>query len=229
MGNLIDNLGQLIINYPAWSHLIIAAAVLLQGELAVIVSVYLVLNNDLTWLGFLGSAFGGLLIGETFVFIVGRVLRNTRFGWRKYRKMKTNRKIQAYTYYLKTNLVKLFIVAKFLIGVNLIILILTGWSKTKFGQFLKAYLSSLILWLSSMTIIAYLFASGLQALKAAKIFHNAEIGLVTILILIFVGESFLRKKLKKIGNIEIKAESLGKIMEEEFDPPKEEGVNPEIN
>jgi membrane protein DedA with SNARE-associated domain len=216
VGNILDSLGQLVIQYPTWSHFIIGGAVLIQGELAILLSVYLVINKSLSWGDFVAATLGTLVVAETLVFLIGRALRNTRFGWRFYKKRKSNKKIQGYTYYLRTNLMKLLIIAKFLVGVNFIVLLLAGWSRTKLAHFLRAYLPSVILWFVSMTAVAYFFNSGLNYLKTEKIFHNAEIGIIIIFVLIFAGENLMRRIIKKTGRLEEKAEMFGQFVETEL-------------
>lgn len=194
MESLMDGLGALIQHYPAWGHIIIGAAVLLQGELAIFLATFLIAQGSLAWSDYLIVVPLTMFVGEVFVFGFGRFMRNTRFGWKIYRnKIKPNKKYQPYFFYLRTNLTKLMITARFLVGVNFFVLFLSGWSKTKFKSFLKSYIPGVILWFSSMTIVAYFFMSGLNYLKHEKIFKQAEYGIVLI-ILLFFGLEFVFKK-----------------------------------
>jgi membrane protein DedA with SNARE-associated domain len=215
MDNLFEHLGTLVAAYPAWSNIIIAIATLLQGEVAILFSMYLVISGQLSIGQFVLSAMGGLFVGETFLYFLGRTVRHTRFGWKLYYKLKPNRRIQLYTYYLKKNLKKLLIAAKFLIGTNLVILVLVGWSKTKPGEFLKAYLLSLICWFVSMSAVAYFLASGVYLLRSENIFRNIEIGIVVVLALMIGGEMLLKRFLAKrmFGSVEA-ADLKGAVDEE---------------
>lgn len=193
----MDGLGALIQQYPAWGHFIIGIAILIQGELGILLATFLIAQGSFGWSDYLIAAPLTMLVAESIVFFFGRFMRTTRFGWRIYRnKIKPNKKYQPYFYYLRTNLTKLFISARFLVGVNFFVLFLSGWSKTTYGKFLKSYLSGLFLWFGSMTIIAYFFMSGLSYLKHEKIFKQAEYGIV-ILLFIFFGIEFLVKKYMK--------------------------------
>ena len=227
MGNFLDNLSQLVLHYPSWTYAIIGVGILIQGELTVLLSVFLVINKSITWTGFLIVAPAALLVAENFLYFASRALRHTRFGWRLYKKLKPRRKIQFYLYYLKTNLTKLLITSRFLIATNFIILVLVGWSKTKFGKFFKSYFLSLLLWFGAMTLIAYFLISGLTYLKSEKLFRQIEIGIAIIVVLILFGEYLLRKVLKKAVSIEEKAGRLGDLLssiqkedeEDEFGSP----------
>lgn len=222
MGNLIEYIGNWALQNPAWTDLIIGAGILIQGELTILFSVYLVVSDKLEWMQFLGTTLGTLIIGESFVYFFGRMIRNTRFGWKLHKKNKTNKRIQSYTYYLKTNMGKLLIISKFLPATNFVILSLIGWSKTKFGKFLKSYIISVGIWFGSMTIIAYFFMSGLHYLRSAKIFREVEIGIVVILVIILFGEHILRKIIKKYSAIEENAEEFGNMVEEKIEESKKE-------
>lgn len=217
MDNLVEHVGNWILQNPSWTDAILAIGIIIQGELTILLSVFLAINKNIGWDRFVIVTLGTLILGESFVFIVGKALRNTRFGWKLYRKNKGNKRIQTYTYYLKKNMGKLAIIAKFLPATNLAILLLMGWSRTKFREFLKVYIPAVVLWFASMTVVAYFFMSGLHYLRSTKILRNVEIGIVIVFILIFFGESILRKLLGKYASIEGKAEEIGNIIEEELE------------
>lgn len=216
MEGILDNLGRLIIQYPEWKYLIIAGSMILQGEIAVLVLTYLVINQSLTWGEFILVGLSALFIMETFVYLGARIIRHTRSGWRIYKKIKPNRRLQFYLFYLKKNLTKLFVISKFLPATNFVLFFLTGWTKTKWGQFLKSYLVSLLLWFAAMTTIAYFLMSGLYYLKVAKIFRQVEIGIVLFIVLIFGVEYIIKKLLKKFIAVQEKAGAIGDIIEEEI-------------
>ena len=216
MGNFLEIISQLVVAHPSWTQGIIAGGMIVQAELTILLSVFLIIDGELRWMDFFVVALGSLVLAETLVYILGRSLRTTRFGWKLYYRTRGNRTLQLYAYYLKTHLVKLFVVSKFLVGTNLVILLLTGWIKTTFRRFLSAYLPSIALWFFGMTAIAYFLMSGLHYLKSEKIFRQIEIGIMIVIAVIFCGEFLLRKILKKkvFAGKEIPA-SLADIEEEE--------------
>jgi membrane protein DedA with SNARE-associated domain len=205
MGSIFGDIGALVTQYPAWSHWIIAVAILIQGEVVVLVSVFLVASHTLSWYDYIVPAISSLIFGDILLFWVGKILRNTRIGWRWYRKIKHNRRAQFYFYYVKENVNKLMIISKFLVGANVFAVLAVSWSKTGFGKFLKSQLTSVMLWFVSATAIAYFLASGFSLLVSEKIFQQVEIGAVVGMILIFfVGEHFLKKKVDKTFDIKNK-------------------------
>jgi len=222
MNSLLDNLGQLVLNYPDWSHAILGLGIVLQGEITIFVAMYLVVSRNLTWWEYVWVSVGTLFVAETFMYLIARAMRNTRFGWRIYRRLKPNRRIQTYTYYLKTNMKKIFIIAKFLPGTNLIILLLTGWAKVRLGDFLRSYLASLFLWFSGMTAVAYFLMSGLHYLKSARVFHQAELVIAGIIILVIGGEHLFRKMVQKAVSIDEKAREIGEFVEERIEKREED-------
>lgn len=197
MDNALAVLGDLVAQYPSWTKLILGGAMLLQGEVAILFAVYLAVAKTISWSDYFIATLPGLIIGETFVYFLGRFLRRTRFGWKWYHNHKESRKLQLYTYYLKQNLIKLFIVTKFIPGTNLVILTLTGWSRTGLFRFLKSYLLSVFIWFSSMTALAYGVNSGLEYLRGEHIFKQVEYGIGGLVILVFLGEYLLRKFIGK--------------------------------
>ena len=216
----MDGLGALIQQYPTWGHFIIGIAILIQGELGIFLATFLIAQGKLGWIDYLIFAPATMLVAESLVYVFGKFMRTTRFGWKIYRnKIKPNKKYQPYFYYLRTNLTKLFISARFLVGVNFFVIFLSGWSKTKYGRFLKSYLTGLILWFGSMTIVAYFFMSGLSYLKNEKIIKQAEYGIVVLLLIFFVIEFFAKKSMKKQSPFGGK-DDVGDFLEDEGDEKK---------
>lgn len=224
MDNLIDALGELMRNYPAWRYAIIGGSMIVQGELAILVLIYFVLNHFITFQEFVLSSLGILALVEIFTYLTGRFFRHTRLGWKFYKKIRTNKKVQLYSYYLKTNIGKLLIFSKFLPATSLLTLLLTGWARVKLGTFLKSYFISLFLWFGSMSALAYFLMSGVTYLKTTQAFRGVEIAIVVVFAFILVGQHFAKKMISKRFTLEHKEEEIGKIVEEEFrneddDPP----------
>jgi membrane protein DedA with SNARE-associated domain len=194
---ILDNLGELVIQYPEWSHWIIAIAILFQGEVVVLVSVFLIVSGSLTWGGFIIPSVASLIIGDTLLFFLGRIVRNTRVGWKLYMKMKHSRRAQFYLYYVKENINKLMIISKYLVAANVFAVLAVSWSKVGFGKFLKSQFTSVMLWFFSATAVAYFLASGFSYLRTEKVFRQIEIGILITMILLFVGEHFLKKVLQR--------------------------------
>ena len=90
-----------------------------------------------------------------------------------------------------------------------------SWSKVSFAKFMKSQFISIFLWFFSATAVTYFFATGFTYLRSEKIFRQIEIGILVIIVLMFAGEHFLRKRLsKRFFKEEI--EETKDISEEEF-------------
>ncbi len=229
MGGFLDNLGQLVLTHQAWSHYLIAIGILLQGEITVLVSVYLVINGSLGFGDFIIPAFIGIMIGDYALYFMGRFFRGTRFGWRMYKKLKQNKNAQFYTYYVSQNLKKIIILSKFLIGANFLTLLAVGWTRVKIGKFFRSHILAVISWLSGVTIVSYFLAGGLYLLKAEKVFKQVEIGIVVGMAAIILAEYLLKKFLGKKVKFEPKNKELEKLMEEDFGEEEELEEKPKNN
>lgn len=195
MGNLLGSISDLVAQYPAWTHTIIGAGTLLQGEAAILFSVFLAINKVISWKEYFTWTLGVMATAEISLFILAKLFRKTRFGWKLYHKHKASRRLQVYTYYLKENLAKLLIVAKFIPGTNFVILVLTGWSRTTFGKFLKAYVPSITIWFAAMTGVAYGAMSGVAYLQ--QVIDHAEIVGIAIIVIFIAVQHILKRFFNK--------------------------------
>ncbi len=221
MNTFFDSLGTLVVQYPAWSHWLIALGMALQGEITIFVSMYLIANRSLGWTDFLIPAFASVIIVDYFLYLLGRALRTTRFGWKFYKKIKAKRRTQWYLYYVRENLNKLILISKFLLGGNIIILTAVGWAKTKFGRFARAHFLSVSLWLGCMIAIMYSMASGLFYLKSTASLKQVEIGIGIFVLIIFLGEYILKRALgKRVG-----FEAISKDLKDEDEEEEESREN----
>jgi len=217
--------GSWILQNPTWTDAILGISMIIQGELTILLSMYLAVSGKITWLQFVVPTLSAIMCAEIFIYLVGKNIRNTRFGWKLSKKMKGNKKVQTYTYYLKQNMTKLLIITKFIPATNLMIMSLIGWTRTKFKDFFPSYIKSLLVWFLSMTVVAYFLMSGLHYLSSTKVFKQAEIGIVAIFILIFIGEHILSKLFKKYTSIEERAELIGESVEEKFEEKPNKNIN----
>ncbi len=217
MGGLLDNLGQLVLAYQAWSRYLIALGIVIQGEVTVLVSMYLVINGSLGFFDFFVPALAGILISDYFLYFFGKLMRGTRFGWRIYKKLKQNKTAQFYTYYISQNLKKIIVISKFLIGTNLLMVLAAGWTKVKFGKFARSQILATLFWLVGVTAVSYFLVGGVYFLKVEKIFKQVEIGIAAILLVLIGGEIFLKKILGKALTFEPRAKEIGEKLNAELE------------
>lgn len=193
MNNLLEHLGLLALKNPEWTSVILGLGILIQGEITILLAIYLVIGKHISLLQFIIAGLAGLFVGELFIYTLGKTLRGTRFGWKFYRKMKTNRHVQVYTYYLKQNTARVLFVAKFLPGMNALTLLLLGWTKTKWGRFLKIYIPCALFWFGTTSVIAYFISSGLYYLRASHTFKDVEFIILGIIVLFFITEYIIKR------------------------------------
>lgn len=206
MSTFLDTVGQFILNHYAWRHFIVALALIIHGEAAVILAVYLILKSYLGWGGFLVSVILSFLVYETFFYALGRFLKDTRFaGWvDKKIPEETRKHIERHLHEKAT----LFLIAsKFVIYFNVVVLFLSGWIKLDFKKFFVHRLIAHGIWFVATTVVAYSIFSGVSFLKFEN--SNFEIGaIILILFAIFSAKHILKKLIIKEGAIEKAAERL---------------------
>lgn len=216
MNSFLENAIFFINNYPHFKYLIMAIIAILQGEVAVILFVYLIFHRIITWVEFVIITLGSIILWENFIFLFGKIIRGSRFGWRIYKRLKEKKNVHIYFFYLKENLTRLILVSKFIPAVNIPFLFLIAWIKTKWSQFLKSYFISLILWFLIMVFVGYSLNSGLFYLKNNKIFKNIEIVIGLFIILIFILEAFIKKIIGNKIKLTQNFSKLGDVLEEFF-------------
>ena len=202
MTSLLDILGQWVINHYAWRHLIIAAGIFIQGEITILIGVYLILNKYLGWGGFLLAIGVGLLFYESFFYMLGRVLKDTPFGLRLERKIPYHAKAR---FLLHNHADKFLIISRFLAYVNVGAIFLSGWIKIDLKKFLVHRITANVIWVSAVMGGAFFVVGGLGLLRLRQM----EIAIVIILVLIFGGKHLLKKILGKEAVIENKAKEIG--------------------
>jgi len=204
---LFDVLGQFILNHYAWRHFIIALGILIQGEITILIAMYLILNKYLGWGGFLVAVGISLFLYENFLYFLGRYLKDTPFGLKVEKKIPHYAKVQ---FHIHNSATVFLILSKFIVYLNLAVLILSGWMKMNFVKFLKHRLAANVIWLGGNSVIYLLIASGFNLLRTARIIHQFELIVVgLILVLIFGSKHLLKRLIEKEAVIEEKAETIG--------------------
>lgn len=216
MANLLDIAGQFIMTHYAWRHLIIALGILIQGELTVLLSMYLILNNYLGWGGFFLSVAIGLFAYESFFYLLGKYFKDTALGKKIEKKIPHHAKMQ---FYLHKNATLFLILSKFVVYFNLAILLLSGWTKMSSAKFFKHRLVANAIWLGLNGFIYFFVASGYNLLSSQKILHRTELGVFAVIILIIFGSKyFLKRMIEKGAAIEEGARKIGEAFEKENPP-----------
>ena len=204
--SFLNSIGEIVLEFPIISYTILAIGFVVRGELAMLLSAFLVVNSYLSFSTFILLVFVGLMIGDNLTYAIGRFLRNTRFSTYIEKKFSFTQKYQDY---FKRNFTKLIFLSKFTIGLTLVIMLSSGWSRVKFKRFFIAHLFATAVWFIVMGSISFFLMMGLGYLQTAEIFDKIEIALLVIVLLIFGAEYFIKKLIKKGSFIENRAINIG--------------------
>jgi len=206
MTPLLENLGEWILNNYSLRHLILAVGVVIQGEITILIAVYLILRNYLGWGGFLLAIGTGLLVYEAFFYALGRLLQGTERGLRL--KERILRRPMMHVF-LHNHVDKFLVLSKFIVYVNVGIIILSGLMNIGLKRFIKGRFFANLLWAGSMIGGSFLILSGLTLLKL----HQIEIAMLVLLIALFGFKHLVKKIIGKEARIEEKAEVIGEKIE----------------
>ena len=198
----LGSLNDWVIDHYLWRHLIVGLGILVQGEITVMLSLYLILQNNLSWLGFLIPSGVSIFLYETFLYAVGWHLKDSRLGAWIDKKIPHSAKLQ---FSLHKDASKYLTFSKFVSYFNIAILILSGWARLRFGNFLKHRLIANTIWLITLITLAYAVVGGLGHLILKKM----EIGVLFAIIFIFGAKHLIRKMLNKEANLEEEAKGIG--------------------
>ncbi len=222
MGNVLDGLSGLIAHNQVLGSFLIGLSVIIQGETAAVLSTYLIASRKLSWVDYLVPAFSAIMISDYLLFFVGRRLRKSRFGWKLYRRLKDNRNMQLYHYYVSKKLGAFIILSKFLIGINLLAIFSAGWGKIKFSTFFKSHLKAVLIWLFSVSAVAYLAALGLYSLTVNKVFKGMEFFIIGLVVVLIGSEWLFKKVLWGRMSFEKKAAKIGEAIDAAADQAEED-------
>ena len=210
MDGLLGSASQFILHYYPLRYLIIGVGSFVQGEITVLISVYLVLRGDLNLGGFLLAIFLGNLIYEGVLYSLGRFLKGTPLGTKLEKKIPQHAKMQ---FYLHKNAALFLTISKFVVYFNSAVLILSGWTRMAFPKLFKTRFAANSIWLGVNLIISYFAASGINLISKEKL-RGLEIGILLVFfVLIFGSKHILKKIMIKEAEIEEKATKIGERIE----------------
>ncbi|MFH0712446.1 MAG: hypothetical protein V2A55_01125 [Candidatus Jorgensenbacteria bacterium] len=204
---IIETAGQFIMTHYAWRHVIIAVGILLQGEITMLLSMYLVVTGHLTIGSFLFAAGMSVFVYENFFYFLGRYFNDSRFGRFIERKIPHYARVE---FHVNKNATLLLILSRFVAYMNIAMLTLSGWTKMSWVKFSKTRLIANALWLGGNSIVYFLIASGFIVLQGVDLFRNLQIVVVVIILIIIFGtKHFLKSFIKKEAAAEETAEKIG--------------------
>lgn len=207
--SFLNSIGDIVLEFPIISYAILAIGFVVRGELTMLLSAFLVVNSYLSFPTFMLILFVGTMVGDNLTYAIGRFFRDTRFSAYIEKKFSFTQKYQDY---FKRNFTKLIFLSKFTIGLTLVIMLSSGWSRVKFKRFFMAHLFAVTVWFIIMGSISFFLIMGLGYLQAAEVFDKIEIALLIIVLSIFGVEYFIKRLIKKGSSIEDRAMGIGSMV-----------------
>lgn len=208
MGDVLETLSQWAVQNPPAFYKAAFIGILLNSAIVALISIYLIIKGSLGWIAYVILILGGVSVFQTILYILGRITRKTRLGWKLYYKMKEKKFFQFYSYYLKTNTTKVLLFGKFL-PIAPLIVFTAGWYKIPFGRFLKTYIPGLIIWFSTITVFFYIVVSSFSYLQAKEIIKQVEILIILVILVVLFVEYAIKTIIKKEMRLEDVAKKIG--------------------
>lgn len=189
MANLLEIVGNFSDFHPWLIYLFILFGSFIQGEMTVLLSVYLVINRQLPFTGFLTAILFGALMKDLTVYYLARKLKNTKLGLKIHQRLN----YEPIEFYLKSSPFSLLTFTRFVFAAGVPVMFLAGWTNLRFKTFIKALGFSFIIWLTTFTTLSYVIMSQVSYYKTSIIFRNFEITLLIIFVIVILSKRKLAK------------------------------------
>lgn len=193
--SFLNGLGEIFVDFPVISSILLGLFFVLRGETAIILATYFVVNGFMSPLTLVLISLIGMIIGDNFAYFVGRFLRGTIFSAWIEKKFPKSQSLQDY---FRKHIVKLIFIAKFAIGLTLVTLLFSGWSRVKFKKFFLVHFAAIAIWTVLMGGMSYALITGLGYLQASQIFDKIELGILAMIIIVLGGEYVVSRIVKKV-------------------------------
>lgn len=203
MNNLSASIASFATLYPFLKYIIVGLITVIQGEVGIILSIFLFSHDRFGWLVFFGVALVTVVLYEVSVYCLGRALRGTKLGQKIESKIKNHEKIEKFLN--ENGNSHIIALSKFVIYFSLAIVFLSGWTKMSFRRFIKLRLLGIVLWFIIMTTLLYALVSIFGMIAGEKLIkYLEEFVLATVLVFIilsrFVGKLIEKKIFAKDSN-----------------------------
>lgn len=173
----VQLLKKLVEHHQVFAYAFIFVGLIFEGELVLISTGILAHLGALNfWFAFAFILFGGL--GKTFLgYYIGQFLFN-KWNNAKFLKYIEKRVLHIMPHFKEKPFWSIFI-SKFIIGMNHIVIIFSGYQKIKLRTYLKAEIISTVIWVPLMLSLGYFFS--FTALHVSR-----EIWKFSLIILLFI-------------------------------------------
>ncbi|MEK7219113.1 MAG: VTT domain-containing protein [Patescibacteria group bacterium] len=197
----IEWLRLFIAHYPYLEYLVIFLGAAFGGELVLLALGFLAAHNIVSVLPLIIFSFLGTFFSDTLWFFLGRTAIVKRMVMHRYANTTISVINKAIERVSKgSNLIAL-IIAKFLVGTRILLMMYVGTKIVKFKNFIYYDMIAISLWL--VVVIPIGFISGLGFTYLASILENIYAAVGFILLIIFLAimlEIWLKNRFTKMGD-----------------------------
>ncbi|MDO8659477.1 MAG: VTT domain-containing protein [Candidatus Parcubacteria bacterium] len=197
----IEWLRVFIDHYPYLEYLVVFLGAAFGGELILLALGFLAAHNIVSIFPLIIFSFTGTLFSDTLWFFLGRTTFVKKIVTHRYANTTISVINKAVERVSKGNDLIALIIAKFLIGTRILLIMYVGTKIVKFKNFIRYDMVAIFLWL--MVIIPIGFISGLGFTYFASILENVYAAVGFILLIIFLAimlEIWLKNRFTKIGD-----------------------------
>ncbi len=195
MTESIEWLREFILNYPALEYLVIFFGAGFGGEFALLVLGFLAAQDIISIFPLIIVGFSGTLFSDTLWFLLGRTRMVKRIISHRYANTTVAVINQAISRVSRGSHFTALIIAKFLVGTRVLLIMYVSSTNIGFRDFIRYDLVAIFLWI--LVVLPIGFLSGLGFTYFSQILENiyAAIGFILLIILLVIMlEIWLKKK-----------------------------------
>jgi membrane protein DedA with SNARE-associated domain len=200
MDSSVEWFSSLLVGYPLLQYLIILLGVVFTGELALFAIGFLGAQGVLPLFLLVSISFIGVLLADTLWFLLGRTPTAEKITSHRYAYATTSTILQALDRISRGNHFLAIVLAKFIIGTRIIMVIYLSKTNLELRKFVLYDLVAISLWFAVVVTTGY--ASGLGFAYISGILQNAYAGagfiilivLIIIIIQIWIKRTFVKKE-----------------------------------
>jgi membrane protein DedA with SNARE-associated domain len=176
-------------------YLIIYIMIFIIGDLSSLIGIFLAFYGIINWLILILIIFAASLTGDSFFYILGNILRDTKPGnWIK-RHLPQHDKIEKL---IEQHQNRVIVGSKFFPFIALPLFFSLGWFRVSFKKMIKLDLISITAWTIFLIIVGSFMASTFSFIQAKVLFGRLEIIVALFIILLIVIEFLVTKGMTKL-------------------------------
>ncbi len=180
----IEWLSTFILNYPLLKYLIVFLGAGFGGEFGLISLAFLAAHKVFPLIPFLIVSFLGTMSSDTLWFLWGKTKLAGKIISHRYTAGTVSVIMEAIRKISRGNHLLALILAKFLVGTRILVIMYVSKTNIAFKKFILPDLVAILIWLITLTSIGYL--SGLGFAYISKMLKNIYAGIGFIILIVFI-------------------------------------------